>query len=61
MAKGYTLDFEYVLYNVSYQNMVLYSSVLQMDGSEEKQKKPDENIKADDPKNKDKINSILFG
>ena len=43
---------------MSYANVIMYGSVLPSYNSE-KEKKED-NINADDPKNKDKIRNILF-
>jgi hypothetical protein len=48
---------------MSYQNLIIYSSVLpgydfDKDGRDNKK---DEVINADDPANRDRINKILFG
>lgn len=49
-----TIDF--ILYELSYANLVLYSSVLPGYDDE----KGDEVINADDPKNKQKIRELLY-
>ena len=48
------------MYEMSYANMILYSSVLP-GHDDEKAEKGNEVINADDPKNKEKIKQMLFG
>ncbi|MDR0429366.1 MAG: hypothetical protein LBH58_02665 [Tannerellaceae bacterium] len=62
IVKSYNLPIDYVLYEMSYANMIMYASVLP--GYSDKNKgagKDNEVINADDPKNRDKVRSILFG
>lgn len=59
VAKAYPqLTFEYIIYEMSYSNLILYSSVIpgNDNGGES-----DEVIKADDPKNREKVKQLLFG
>ena len=61
VAKAYTLPFDYVLYDMSYVNVIMYSSVLPSykGKSKEDGKKgggePQKVIKADDPANRDEV------
>lgn len=61
--RGYNLPIEYVLYELSYSNMILYSAVIPSYKSKWKDgdgnKKEQEEIKADDPANKDKVRKFL--
>lgn len=59
MAKGYNLTPDYVLYNMSYANTILYGSVLL--SSDEVKEPAKKVINADDPANKDEIRKELFG
>lgn len=54
---------EYVLYDMSYANMIMYGAVLPSYKSGKKNEKSNTRavINADDPRNKDKVRSILFG
>jgi hypothetical protein len=64
MVKGYNLSIDYVLYEMSYANMIMYGSVLPSYGDKNKGADKDndnEVINADDPKNRDKVRSIMFG
>lgn len=63
MVKGYTLPLDYVLYDMSYANVLMYGAVLPSYDSDEKVdgKKEEGIIKADDPANRDIVRSILFG
>jgi hypothetical protein len=58
VSKAYTYTPDYILYEVSYANLILYSSVLP--SSDDEEEKEEEIINADDPKNKDLINHELF-
>ena len=58
MVKAYNLTIDYVLYELSHANMLLYGSVLPSNSSDNK--KEGEVINADDPKNIDLIRNILF-
>ena len=59
VAKAYTLPFDYVLYDMSYVNVIMYSSVLPSYKGKEDGKKgggePQKVIKADDPANRDEV------
>jgi len=59
VAKSFTLPFDYVLYKMSYTNLILYSSVLPSydDIKEGDSKKV---LNADDPKNREAIRKELF-
>lgn len=64
MAKGYGLSIKYVLYDMSYANMIMYSAVIPSYNSEKgnsssNDSKTQETIKADDPRNKARIRQIL--
>lgn len=62
MVKGYNLTIDYVLYEMSYANMIMYGSVLPSYNDTNKgTEKDNEVINADDPKNRDKVRSIMFG
>jgi pyruvoyl-dependent arginine decarboxylase (PvlArgDC) len=58
VAKAYTYTFDYILYEMTYANLVMYSSVLP--SSDDEEEKEEVTINADDPKNKDLINHELF-
>lgn len=54
---------EYVLYDMSYANMIMYGAVLPSYKSPNKNetgKADNEKINADDPRNRDKVRQILF-
>lgn len=63
MAKSYRLTFDYVLYEMSYVNLLMYGAVLPGYGSRKDKKnggrQPHERIKADDPKNRGKVRQLL--
>lgn len=50
------MTFDYILYDLSYANLVLYSSVLPSYDDE----KDEDVINADDPRNKEKIRKLLY-
>ncbi len=63
MVKSLNLPIDYVLYEMSYPNMLLYSASLPSyrkpkDKNDSKGQKH-ENIDAGDPKNKDKVRAFL--
>lgn len=55
---------EYVLYDMSYANMIMYGAVLPSYKSHKKNETgkagDNEKINADDPRNRDKVRQILF-
>ena len=55
---------EYVLYDMSYANMIMYGAVLPSYKSSKKDATgkagDNEEINADDPRNRDKVRRILF-
>lgn len=55
-AQKYYMDFDTVL-DMTYQNVMLYSSVLPSYDADNKDAKLD----ASDPRNKDKVQQLLFG
>lgn len=63
--KAFNLPLDYVLYDMSYANMIMYGAVLPSYKSSKKNETGkavgNEKINADDPRNKDKVRSILFG
>lgn len=62
MVKAYNLSPDYVLYDMSYANVLLYGAVLpSYDNEKTEEGKSEEVIKADDPANRDKVRNILFG
>lgn len=64
-AKGYGLPFDYVLYEMSYVNCVMYSAVIPTYSSKKKgkgkagKKEEEEVLNADDPKNNERIRKFL--
>ncbi len=61
MVKGFNLSIEYVLYELSYVNMIMYSSVLPSYNDKKKNEAgDDEVIKADDPANKELVRKLMF-
>lgn len=61
MVKAYNLPIDYVLYDLSYANMIMYSAVLpSYDGGKDGNKKEKQKvIKADDPANRDSVRRFL--
>lgn len=65
MAKAYRLPFDYVLHGMSYANLILYGAVLPSPGAGKDKKgragrrSADIPLKADDPKNRDRVNRII--
>lgn len=51
--------FDYILYELSYANLILYSSSIP--GYDDEKQEDEDVINADDPKNKEKIKKLLFG
>ena len=61
-AKGYDLTFDYVLYNISYTNMIMYGAILPTYDKKKNDGKKDEEqkvIKADDPRNKEEVRKFF--
>ena len=63
VVKGFGVTFDYVLYNMSYANVIMYSASLPTyDTDKDKEKKQEEEqevIKVDDPKNRQRVKQIL--
>lgn len=60
MVKSFNVTIDYVLYDMSYANVMLYSATLpDYDKRTDKNGKPV--IDADDPKNKEVLRKILTG
>lgn len=61
--KAFNLPIEYVLYEMSYPNLILYGASLPTYKSPKDKKgkdgKPQEHIDAGDPRNKDKVRAFL--
>ena len=51
ICKGFNLTFDYVLYDMSYANAILYSSVLPSFDSEKEKPKYEKSKDANDPNN----------
>lgn len=63
-VKAFNLPIDYVLYEMSYANVILYSAVLPSYSAKKKGDRghgQERAIDADDPKNREKVNAILFG
>ncbi len=60
MVKAYNLPIEYVLYDMSYANMIMYGAVLPS-YSDKKKEKNQEIIKADNPTNNARVRKIIDG
>ena len=54
-VKAFCLPIDYVLYDMSYVNMIMYGAVLPSYNPKKDRKKGEEIIKADDPANRDKV------
>jgi len=61
VAKAYCLPPDYVLYDMSYVNMIMYGAVIPSYNSKRKGKggKEQEIIKADDPRNRARVKKIF--
>ena len=57
MAKAFCLPFDYVLYDMSYANIILYGATLPSfrKGKDDK----DDTIQADDPNNTEKLKAMI--
>jgi hypothetical protein len=60
-VKAYNLPIDYVLYGMSYANVIMYSSVLPSYSGKKDKSKAGEVINADDPKNRNAVRKLLFG
>lgn len=60
MVKAFNLPIDYLLYELSYVNMMMYSSVLPSYDNNNDGDEQGEQIDADDPQNRDKIRQMLF-
>ena len=62
-VKAYNLPIDYVLYELSYVNMIMYGAVRPQDKPPSRNGKQygkrEEVIKADDPANRDRVREIL--
>jgi hypothetical protein len=58
--KAFNLPPEYVLYDLSYANILLYSAVLPSYDTGREKSKDSDTIRADDPENKEQVRKILF-
>lgn len=61
VAKAYGLTPDYVLYEMSYTNVIMYGAVLPSyrNGSKGNQQDAQKIIKADDPRNSSKVRQFL--
>ena len=61
-VKGFNLPIDYVLYDMSYVNLIMYGAVLPSYNSQTEKKDDDkkqEEIKADDPAMKERARQII--
>jgi hypothetical protein len=58
-VKAFNLPIEYVLYDMSYANVILYGASLPTYQSKRKNEKTHETIKADDPRNKKRVSDFI--
>jgi hypothetical protein len=62
IVKGFNFSLDYVLYEMSYANIIMYGSVLPSYNSRQKDSEGRADvIRADDPKNRNIVKKILFG
>jgi hypothetical protein len=62
MVISYNLSIDYVLYEMSYANVIMYGSVLPCYRHEsDKDSKDNEVIDADDPGNRELARNVMFG
>lgn len=61
VVKGYNLPIDYVLYDMSYTNMIMFGAVIPSYNSKRKGKdsKEQEVVKADDPRNRARVRKIF--
>lgn len=62
IVKAYSLPLDYVLYDMSYVNMVMYGAVIPSYNGKHRKgggKGGQERIKADDPRNRAKVRKLL--
>lgn len=64
-VKAFNLPIDYVLYDMSYQNVIMYSACLPSYSAKRKDDKGavknDEHLDTRNPQDIDRINKILFG
>lgn len=61
MVKGFNLPITFVLYEISYVNVLMYGAVLPSNKSRDKKKDDEQEvIDANDPKNEEKIRQFLL-
>ena len=59
-VKAFNLPIDYVLYDMSYANVILYGATIpSLKSGKDKGKEKQEVIRADDPKNRDKVRQFL--
>lgn len=60
VSKAFSLPFDYVLYDMSYANVIMYSAVLLSYNSKKKDGAANQKvIKADDPRNKEEVRKFF--
>lgn len=62
VSKAFSLPFDYVLYDMSYANVIMYSAVLPSYNTKKKDGAGHSNqkvIKADDPNNKEEVRKFF--
>ena len=60
-VKGYNLTMEYVLYDMSYTNLIMYGAVIPSHKREKGEKDRDEQdvVNVDDPRNRERVKEIF--
>ena len=61
-VKGFNLPIDYVLYDISYVNVIMYSATLPSYESKRDKNSPDKKqdvVKADDPRNRERVRQIF--
>lgn len=60
IVKGYNLPIDYVLYDLSYTNLIMLGAVIpSYDKGKDKEEKEQDVIKVDDPRNKERVKEIF--
>ena len=60
VSKAFSLPFDYVLYDMSYANVIMYSAVLPSYNSKKKDGAANQKvIKADDPRNREEVRKFF--
>lgn len=60
-VKGFNVSFEYALHDISYANILMYSSTLPSYDFDKGKRGKQEAVNGDDPKNREEVLSIIRG